>query len=160
MCNNKITLKAVQLLCIMYLHIWISHIYYTLNLSDHTGFVFMRLRIRISALTPGILLRFSVIFVIAWSQMRIQFLKIGHDRVYSRSLSLINFFNRRYVISISEKASLNKLGNKQCRLQWPRGLRHDLSSLVRTLGLWVRIPFKAWMSVFTFILCLCYPVCR
>jgi hypothetical protein len=31
--------------------------------------------------------------------------------------------------------------------QWPRGLRHEMSSLVRTLGSWVRIPLKGWMSV-------------
>jgi hypothetical protein len=28
------------------------------------------------------------------------------------------------------------------------------------LGSWVRIPLKAWMSLCTFILCLCCPVCR
>jgi hypothetical protein len=38
------------------------------------------------------------------------------------------------------------------RLQWPRGVRHELSSSTRTLGAWVRIPLKALM--FTFILCL------
>jgi hypothetical protein len=32
------------------------------------------------------------------------------------------------------------------------------SSAARTLGLWVRIPLKAWMSAF--ILCLCCSVCR
>jgi hypothetical protein len=37
------------------------------------------------------------------------------------------------------------------RSQWPRGLRHELSSLGRTLGSWVRIPLKAGM--FAFILC-------
>jgi hypothetical protein len=37
------------------------------------------------------------------------------------------------------------------RSQWPRGLRHELSSLARTLGSWVRIPLKARMSV----LCVC-----
>jgi hypothetical protein len=30
---------------------------------------------------------------------------------------------------------------------WPRRLRHEPSSLSRTLGSWVRIPLKAWMSV-------------
>jgi hypothetical protein len=34
-----------------------------------------------------------------------------------------------------------------CQSQWPRGLRHELSSLSRTLGSWVRTPLKAWMSV-------------
>jgi hypothetical protein len=36
------------------------------------------------------------------------------------------------------------------RSQWPRGLRHELSSLARTLASWVRIPLKAWKS-----LCVC-----
>jgi hypothetical protein len=45
------------------------------------------------------------------------------------------------------------------RSRWPRGLRHELSSLARTLGSWVRILLKAWMSVYAFILCLCCPVC-
>jgi hypothetical protein len=43
--------------------------------------------------------------------------------------------------------------------QWPRGLRHELSSLPQTLGSWVRISLKTWMSMCTFILCLCCPVC-
>jgi hypothetical protein len=34
-----------------------------------------------------------------------------------------------------------------CRSQWPRGLRHELSPLTRTLGLWFRIQLNAWMSV-------------
>jgi hypothetical protein len=33
-----------------------------------------------------------------------------------------------------------------CRSQWPRGLRHELSSLARILGSWVRISLGAWMS--------------
>jgi hypothetical protein len=33
------------------------------------------------------------------------------------------------------------------RSQWPRGLRHEPSSPDRTLGMWVRIPLKTWMSV-------------
>jgi hypothetical protein len=33
------------------------------------------------------------------------------------------------------------------RSQWPRGLRHELSSLARTLGSWVRIPLKRWTFV-------------
>jgi hypothetical protein len=33
------------------------------------------------------------------------------------------------------------------RSQWPRGLKHELSSLARKLGSWVGIPLKPWMSV-------------
>jgi hypothetical protein len=32
-------------------------------------------------------------------------------------------------------------------LQWPRNLRHELPSLARTLGSWVRVPSKASLSV-------------
>jgi hypothetical protein len=45
-------------------------------------------------------------------------------------------------------------GNASSRSQWPRDLRHELTSLARALGSWVRNPLEAWMSVF--ILCLCY----
>jgi hypothetical protein len=34
----------------------------------------------------------------------------------------------------------------QCRFQWPRGLRRE-STAARLLGLLVRIPPEAWMSV-------------
>jgi hypothetical protein len=34
-----------------------------------------------------------------------------------------------------------------CRSQWPRGLRHELSSPTPTLGSWVRISLEAGMSV-------------
>jgi hypothetical protein len=46
--------------------------------------------------------------------------------------------------------------NQNSPSQWPRGLRHKLSSLTRTLGSWVRIPLKAWLSVCIysmFVLC-------
>jgi hypothetical protein len=33
------------------------------------------------------------------------------------------------------------------RPQWPHGLRQEPSSPARTLGMWVRIPLEAWMSV-------------
>jgi hypothetical protein len=43
------------------------------------------------------------------------------------------------------------------RSQWPRGLGHELSSLARTLGSWVRTPLKAWLSVHLF--CVYVVVC-
>jgi hypothetical protein len=48
----------------------------------------------------------------------------------------------------------------KCRLRWPSGLKDELSSLTRTLGLWVRILIQAWISVCAFVLCLCCSVCR
>jgi hypothetical protein len=39
------------------------------------------------------------------------------------------------------------LGNDNCRAQWRRGLRHELSSPAQTLGSWVRIPLEAWIYV-------------
>jgi hypothetical protein len=41
------------------------------------------------------------------------------------------------------------------RSQWPRGLRHEMSSPVRTLGSWVRIPLKAWISAFILFVMSC-----
>jgi hypothetical protein len=41
--------------------------------------------------------------------------------------------------------------------QWPCALRHELSSLTRTLGLWVQIPLMAWMFVYLF--CICVVLC-
>jgi hypothetical protein len=38
--------------------------------------------------------------------------------------------------------------NLHGRSQWPCGLRHEPSSLAGTLGSWVQIPLKTWMSVF------------
>jgi hypothetical protein len=52
-----------------------------------------------------------------------------------------------------------KLGFPQAN-QWPRGLRHELTSLARTLGSWGRIPLREWMSVCAFILYLYCSVCR
>jgi hypothetical protein len=42
----------------------------------------------------------------------------------------------------------------ECRSQWPRGLRHELTSPAQTLGSWVRIPLQAWMSVCVYVLVL------
>jgi hypothetical protein len=42
-----------------------------------------------------------------------------------------------------------------CRSQWPRSLRHVLSSTARTLGSWVRLPLEAWMSAFFCVVLLC-----
>jgi hypothetical protein len=43
--------------------------------------------------------------------------------------------------------------------QWPRCLRHELSSLARTLGSGLRIPLKAWMSVLVCLFCVCVVLC-
>jgi hypothetical protein len=46
------------------------------------------------------------------------------------------------------------------RSQLPRGLRHELSSLALTLGLWVRIPLRAWMfGVFMRLFWVCAVLC-
>jgi hypothetical protein len=43
--------------------------------------------------------------------------------------------------------------SKESRSQWQSGLKHELSSLVRTLGSWVWIPLEAWMSVCVYSVC-------
>jgi hypothetical protein len=42
------------------------------------------------------------------------------------------------------------------RSQWPRGLRHELSSSVWTLGLCVRVPHEAWIVR---LFCVCVVLC-
>jgi hypothetical protein len=39
------------------------------------------------------------------------------------------------------------------RSHLPRGLRHEMPSLARTLRSWVRIPLKTWMSVCVYSVC-------
>jgi hypothetical protein len=39
------------------------------------------------------------------------------------------------------------------RSWWPRGIRHELFSPAQTLGSWVRILLKAWMSVCVYSVC-------
>jgi hypothetical protein len=47
-----------------------------------------------------------------------------------------------------------------CRSHQPRDLRHELSSLARTLGSWVRMALKAWMfGVCMCLFCVCVVLC-
>jgi hypothetical protein len=50
-----------------------------------------------------------------------------------------------------ENARYIGVNNLDCRTQWPRGLRHELSSPTETLLSWVRAPFETWVSVSVFI---------
>jgi hypothetical protein len=65
-----------------------------------------------------------------------------------KGLRWLSFYEDTIIFVI--KAPVNQLSG---RSQWPRSLRHEVYSLARTLGSWVRIPLEAWMPVF--ILCLC-----
>jgi hypothetical protein len=71
------------------------------------------------------------------------------------SLIIVSFITNLLRVS-SNKSYINILPIKQfwwrsiasfCRSQWPCGLRHDVSLPAQTLGSWVRIQLKAWMSV-------------
>jgi hypothetical protein len=53
----------------------------------------------------------------------------------------------RFFLRDSDKINCTKVIKLLCRSQWPPCLRHELSSLARTLGSWDQIPVKAWMSV-------------
>jgi hypothetical protein len=98
-------------------------------------------------------------------------------------LLLQNIFSYKTGILLYEKACINFTKEKRltdtgirpvaiylfflttirtvCRSRYPSGLRHELSSLARKPGSWVRIPHKKWMfGVYAFILCLCCPVFR
>jgi hypothetical protein len=75
--------------------------------------------------------------------------KVGHNR----ASSLFTFHLRCYSSAVVLR------GSHICHSQWPRGLRHELSSPAQTLGSWVRIHLRHG-CLCAFILCLCCPVCR
>jgi hypothetical protein len=50
------------------------------------------------------------------------------------------------VLNLNECSFIQRQQVGTSRSQWPRGLSHEPSSPARTLGSWVRIPLKAWMS--------------
>jgi hypothetical protein len=60
--------------------------------------------------------------------------------------------------SVGNMQNVYNLKGGTCRSQWPRGLKHELSALARTLGSWVRISLKAWMSVCVYSLFVLYCV--
>jgi hypothetical protein len=53
----------------------------------------------------------------------------------------------RFLGHHKELCQIQRYSGKQNRSQWPRSLRHEISSAARTLGSWVRIALKAWMLV-------------
>jgi hypothetical protein len=71
---------------------------------------------------------------------------------YSLSFS-ISLVPRLYLClpTLEELGDLHSRVDRR-RSQWPRSVRHELSSLARMLGSWVRIPLKA--CLYAFILCL------
>jgi hypothetical protein len=81
-----------------------------------------------------------------------------HSNTSSNSMKDRNVLSATVSISGTLLHGILALTCSSCRSQWPRGLRHEPSSLAQTLGSWVRIPLKARMSVCAFILCLCCPV--
>jgi hypothetical protein len=74
-----------------------------------------------------------------------RFLKPHHSFVYALYIYIptIHDISQWSVDSIQSYGSLYII---LCRSQWPCGLRRG-SAAARLLGLWVRIPTGAWMSV-------------
>jgi hypothetical protein len=54
-------------------------------------------------------------------------------------------FNKKKIL-LTSKLNLNVMKKLVSRSQWPRGLRRG-SAAVRLMGLGVRIPLGAWISV-------------
>jgi hypothetical protein len=57
-----------------------------------------------------------------------------HSRIWSCRITCSFFINMNYPAYTDQS-------------EWPRGLRHELPSLARTLESWVWIPVEAWMSM-------------
>jgi hypothetical protein len=90
---------------------------------------------------------------VGWSvrclSWRLQSVKASqvHDRVYTTSFTTPTEGLRGFHQSLKIIPEYSLKLRHDRRSQWPRGLRHELSSLTRTLGSWVRIPLKSWMFV-------------
>jgi hypothetical protein len=54
------------------------------------------------------------------------------------------------LLVMGTKCEFDSCSSEQSRSQWPRALRHDLSSPALTLRSLVRIPLEALMSVFIY----------
>jgi hypothetical protein len=75
---------------------------------------------------------------------------LGVDRTGSGSCPITAFggvaFNLLVLLlRLASHGCIHISNLHNCQSQWPRGLRHELSPLARTLGSWVRITLKAWM---------------
>jgi hypothetical protein len=46
-----------------------------------------------------------------------------------------------------------------CRSKRPRRLPHEQSSPAQTLGSWVRVSLKVWMSMCVYFVCVCVVLC-
>jgi hypothetical protein len=64
-----------------------------------------------------------------------------------QSLLEIKNFKNEQLFAVKEESDIPSCISKLRRSQRSRGLRDEPSSPARTLGLLVRIPFEAWMSV-------------
>jgi hypothetical protein len=109
----------------------------------------------------------SVLSLVIYSQAKAKMAIIikspthGNPSIYSRSGRITNEIDihpicKSLLLRIQYLCGLEHV----CRSQWPRGLRHVLSSLARMLGVWVRIQHKAWMfGVYLCLLCVFVVLC-
>jgi hypothetical protein len=62
-------------------------------------------------------------------------------------------------LRVFRSSILSREHNWSVRSQWSRALRHEPSSIARTLGSWAQIPLKAWMCVCVRLFCVCVVLC-
>jgi hypothetical protein len=77
--------------------------------------------------------------------MRLLIMQLRHSCVIVRSYLFVHFFFKLPYSSLGLMERGMRNLDKSGRSQWPRGLRHELSSPARALGSWVRIPLKECM---------------
>jgi transposase InsO family protein len=82
--------------------------------------------------------------------------------LFSRIYNHLNFKTmwEVQILTGNGEDRLGDLGSNECWSQWPRGLRHELPLLARTLRSWVQIPLKAWMPVCVYFVCVVLCVGR
>jgi hypothetical protein len=102
-------------------------------------FVFWNFRVQLSVWRPD-----TMAEVYRCGSTKILYLKTGQKLLFPIMKFAVPDINFQII---------TKQHYRHCRSQWSRAVRHEMSSLARTLGSSVQIALKARISAF--ILCLC-----
>jgi hypothetical protein len=92
----------------------------------------------------------STCFGLTWPTSGVDYCaKLSHCTLYCIRTTILATGNQH--IHSSQYRPVRELGVFLAilvagRSEWPRDLRHELSTLARTLGSWVQIPLEEWMS--------------
>jgi hypothetical protein len=77
-------------------------------------------------------------FVGCWDRVeKIYNTQIRHNAVWKNIKLKVNWVHLKVALALQNNTAEYK---QFCQLQWPRGLKHELSSSAQTLESWIQIP--------------------